>query len=104
MSAWLAQLGPGLPRDVLNTLLNGSKFDYVILGVTGKPGAVAESDFDTAARWGNHHGPEQYGSPAGRTTSRKPMRARLSPTLRKTIIRTPTRLLPLRLRAASAIP
>jgi hypothetical protein len=36
----VAQLGPGQPRDVLNTLLNGSKFDYVILGVTGNPGAV----------------------------------------------------------------
>lgn len=36
----VAQLGPGLPRDVLNTLLNGSKFDYVILGVTGDPGGI----------------------------------------------------------------
>jgi hypothetical protein len=36
----VAQLGPGDPRDVLNTLLNGSKFDYVILGVNGNPGAV----------------------------------------------------------------
>lgn len=36
----VAQLGPGLPRDVLNTLLNGSRFDYVILGVTGDPGGV----------------------------------------------------------------
>jgi len=37
----VAQLGPGQPRDVLHTLLNGSKFDYVILGVTGgDPGAV----------------------------------------------------------------
>lgn len=37
----VAQLGPGQPRDVLNALLNGSKFDYVILGVTGgDPGAV----------------------------------------------------------------
>ena len=36
----VAQLGPGLPRDVLNTLLNGSKFDYVILGVAGDPGGV----------------------------------------------------------------
>ena len=34
------QIGPGQPRDVLNTLLNGSKFDYVILGVAGDPGAV----------------------------------------------------------------
>jgi hypothetical protein len=36
----VAQLGPGLPRDVLNTLLNGSKFDYVILGVVGDPGGI----------------------------------------------------------------
>ena len=33
-------IGPGQPSVVLNTLLNGSKFDYVILGVTGNPGAV----------------------------------------------------------------
>lgn len=36
----VAQLGPGLPRDVLNTLLNGSKFDYIILGVAGNPGGI----------------------------------------------------------------
>jgi hypothetical protein len=36
----VGQLGPGLPRDVLNALLNGSKFNYIILGVTGNPGAV----------------------------------------------------------------
>ena len=36
----VAQLGPGLPRDVLNTLLNGSKFDYVILGIAGDPGGI----------------------------------------------------------------
>jgi hypothetical protein len=34
------RLGPGQPRDVLNTLLNGTKFDYMILGVAGQPGAV----------------------------------------------------------------
>jgi len=34
------QFGPGQPRDVLNALLNGSKFNYIILGVTGDPGAV----------------------------------------------------------------
>lgn len=34
------QLGPGQPREVLNTLLNGTKFDYMILGVAGQPGAV----------------------------------------------------------------
>jgi hypothetical protein len=36
----MMQLGPGQPRDVLNTLLNGSKFNYIILGVAGNPGAV----------------------------------------------------------------
>ena len=33
-------IGPGQPRDVLHTLLNGSTFDYMILGVAGKPGAI----------------------------------------------------------------
>jgi len=36
----VAQLGPGRPSDVLNTLLNGTRFNYVILGVTGDVGAV----------------------------------------------------------------
>ncbi len=36
----VTHLGPGQPKDVLNSLLNGSKFDYIILGVTGNPGAV----------------------------------------------------------------
>src|SRR5208283_1969472 len=36
----VGQIGPGHPRDVLSSLLNGSKFNYIILGVTGDPGAV----------------------------------------------------------------
>lgn len=36
----VGQLGPGQPRDVLNSLLHGSKFNYIILGVNGNPGAV----------------------------------------------------------------
>lgn len=36
----VTRLGPGQPRDVLNALLNGSRFDYVILGIAGDPGAV----------------------------------------------------------------
>ena len=36
----VAALGPGNPRDVLANLLNGSKFNYVILGESGKPGGV----------------------------------------------------------------
>jgi hypothetical protein len=34
------QLGPGRARDVLNTLLNGSKFNYIILGMANDPGGV----------------------------------------------------------------
>lgn len=36
----VTKLGPGPPSDVLNSLLNGSKFDYLILGVADDPGAV----------------------------------------------------------------
>ena len=35
-----ARLGPGAPRDVLAQLLNGSKFDYLILGSQQQPGGV----------------------------------------------------------------
>ncbi|MGA3316863.1 MAG: hypothetical protein ABSC64_10555 [Candidatus Korobacteraceae bacterium] len=34
------QLGPGRAQDVLNTLLNGSKFNYIILGMANDPGGV----------------------------------------------------------------
>src|SRR5271165_7172237 len=36
----VATLGPGKPQAVLASLLNGSKFNYVILGETNNPGAV----------------------------------------------------------------
>ncbi len=36
----VATLGPGRPQDVLNSLLNGSRFDYIILGAVGDPGSV----------------------------------------------------------------
>lgn len=36
----VGQFGPGLPRDVLNHLLNGSRYDYVILGSATRPGAI----------------------------------------------------------------
>jgi hypothetical protein len=37
----VAQLGPGAPRDVLAGLLNGSSFNYVMLGSSADPSAVA---------------------------------------------------------------
>ncbi len=36
----VADLGPGQPRDVLASLLNGSHFDYVILGMPDNSGGV----------------------------------------------------------------
>ena len=36
----VAQLGPGQPRDVLAKLLDGSKFNYIILGSPSQPGSV----------------------------------------------------------------
>lgn len=35
-----AVFGPGQPRDVLASLLNGTRFDYVILGINGNPGGI----------------------------------------------------------------
>lgn len=37
----VTRIGPGAPRDVLATLLNGSSFNYVMLGSTSDPTAVA---------------------------------------------------------------
>lgn len=34
------RLGPGAPRDVLAALLNGSRFDYILLGSPASPGNV----------------------------------------------------------------
>jgi hypothetical protein len=36
----VTHLGPGAPRDVLAGLLNGSSFNYVMLGSSADPGAV----------------------------------------------------------------
>lgn len=37
----IAHLGPGAPRDVLAVLLNGSSFNYVMLGSNSDPAAVS---------------------------------------------------------------
>jgi hypothetical protein len=36
----VAQLGPGQPRDILQSLFKGSRYDYIILGSMTKPGGV----------------------------------------------------------------
>lgn len=35
-----AKLGPGQPKDVIASLLNGSRFDYIILGSIARPGGI----------------------------------------------------------------
>jgi hypothetical protein len=37
----VTQIGPGAPRDVLATLLNGTAFNYVMLGSSSDPTAIA---------------------------------------------------------------
>jgi len=37
-----AQLGPGNPRDVLASLLQGSRFDYIVIGSPTDPDALSE--------------------------------------------------------------
>lgn len=37
----VVQLGPGAPRDVLATLLNGTSFNYVLLGSASSPTSIA---------------------------------------------------------------
>jgi len=37
-----AQLGPGNPRDVLASLLQGSRFDYIVIGSPSDPDALSE--------------------------------------------------------------
>jgi len=37
----VANIGPGAPRDVLALLLNGTQFNYVMLGSSSDPGAVS---------------------------------------------------------------
>jgi hypothetical protein len=36
----VVHLGPGRPNDVISALLNGSRYDYVVLGSAQQPGAI----------------------------------------------------------------
>jgi hypothetical protein len=57
------QIGPGQPRDVLNNLLNGSQFNYIILGVNGDPGAVQKVMLTTKRPAANTVSTAQNASP-----------------------------------------
>jgi hypothetical protein len=53
----VANLGPGKPQSVLASLLNGSRFNYVLLGDANKPGAVQKVIL-LAKTGGSSTGPE----------------------------------------------
>lgn len=36
----VVRLGPGQPQEVISALLNGSRFDYIVLGSQQRPGAI----------------------------------------------------------------
>ncbi|MCU1272174.1 MAG: hypothetical protein JWN74_3468 [Acidobacteriaceae bacterium] len=46
----VGQFGPGAPRDVMAQLLNGSHYDYVLLGSPADPGALNKIMLMTKAR------------------------------------------------------
>ena len=56
------QVGPGDPRDVLSTLLNSSKYDFILLGVPGRPTSVEKIILTARAS----------GAPAASTTTQQP--------------------------------
>jgi hypothetical protein len=69
----VAHLGPGAPRDVLAVLLNGSSFNYVMIGSSADPTAVSsviltskggDSQTQTASN-GPENSPSPNGSPMG---------------------------------------
>src|ERR1039458_2178720 len=58
----VTHLGPGAPRDVLDVLLNGSSFNYVMVGSSSDPGAVSSVILSAkpSASGETHTGPNAY--------------------------------------------
>lgn len=63
----VGQFGPGAPRDVLAQLLNGSHYDYVLLGSPAEPGALKKIVLMARAS-----GPEPAPAPAPPQNSYQP--------------------------------
>lgn len=60
----VTQLGPGAPRDVLAVLLNGTAFNYVLLGSTSDPSAISSVMLTSKP---------SSGGPEGQSTGQQPM-------------------------------
>ena len=59
----VGQFGPGAPRDVMAQLLNGSHYDYVLMGSPSDPGALNKVVLMARAN-GPEPAPSQQGQPS----------------------------------------
>jgi len=64
----VGQFGPGAPRDVMAQLLNGSHYDYVLLGSPSDPGALKKIVLTARAS-----GPEPVPAPAQPQMANQPL-------------------------------
>jgi hypothetical protein len=62
----VAQLGPGQPKDVLEALFNGSRYDYIILGSMTRPGGVDRVILTAKATTGGTSAAVANDQPGGR--------------------------------------
>lgn len=69
----VAHLGPGAPRDVMAVLLNGSSFDYVMLGSNSDPAAISSVVLLTKpSAADNQTAANGQGNPAGMPVNGQP--------------------------------
>src|SRR5438477_5760070 len=61
----VGKFGPGAPRDVMAQLLNGSHFDYVLLGSPADPGALKKVVLTARASGPEPAPPPQNNQPQG---------------------------------------
>jgi hypothetical protein len=66
----VGQFGPGAPRDVVAQLLNGSHYDYVLLGAPNDPKALKKIVLTARAE-----GPEPIQPPANQQTANPGLQA-----------------------------
>jgi hypothetical protein len=70
----VGRFGPGAPRDVLAQLLNGSHYDYVLLGSPADPGALKKVLLMARAS-GPEPAPQQPGGPPQNMMSNQSLQA-----------------------------
>jgi hypothetical protein len=68
-----AQLGPGNPRDVLAALLQGSRFDYIVMGSPTDPDALSQLILTAHPGGGGAPGSSDAGQPTQVGSQQPPM-------------------------------